>query len=290
MYRKQVTVTPGCVGRDFFYHPFNRRVDPNWAKELAANIESVTMSRPDLEFLSIDGKLYILDGQHTITAISNHLDSSRKFDAKIFEADDIDDVHEYLAAKHKGKVWRTADSLYIHKDKSLWPAAAARKGIELSFAVTNRKGFTYSGLINARIAASNTIERGAVIRTDKGRSAVQLLQTWTTQDAPMVERTMDAVAWWLPLATAALAHRNIALFQAEVLGLAIAIFERNSPESLRVTPENFTSDDGLLGLRGVMAFQVLVPRLLHALNYRKQRHLLSLFGETGRFMQKGATP
>ena len=283
MIRRQFTVRPGCIGRDFFYHPSNRRVDLNWAKELAKNMESVTMTRPDLEFIEIDGCLYILHGQHTITAISRFLDTSRKFDAKVFEAGDIEDIHEYLSAKHKGKIWRATDSLFIHKDKSMWPAIAARKGIDLSFAVTCRKGISYMALVTARLAANAMLRKQSASRLDGRTREIQVqLDLWTSADTMMIERTMDAAAWWMPLAKAAMEHRNITLFSSDILGIAIVIFETNTREALQITPSLFTADDGLMGLRGVMSMSLIVPRLLHALNYRKQKHLVSFFGENGR--------
>lgn len=282
MIRKTVTVGPGCLGVDFFLHPENRKIDKSHVKLLASSMDSVSMTRPDIELLQIKGKLYILDGQHTITALSEGLFETRKFDAKIFDEDEIQDVPDYLAAKHKGKIWRRHDDFFITRGKSLWPKMAEARGLDIKHGMTSKLTFTWGTLLDAVAASDHMRKAGRAVRiggTDARKITAPL---WLEATKEKVSESLDCAAWWISMNKAVWEKRRISMLGTEIAAIGFYIYKKYPTEAPLIHPETFAADDRLTLCRGSSAYAIVLPNLMHALNYRKQSNILDIFGVTGR--------
>jgi len=285
-----VTVRQGELGRTFKLFENNREIHRPHARKLAKIMDEVSESGV-LDLMRNGSGYYVIDGQHRVFAVSELMSTPVKFYAVVRDADDVEDITKLLIGRHQGKAWQSADSLFITRGGSPWVTVAEDVGFEASFKKTDRRGFSWTALLRARIVADAIHRIRGTAVSAAGASMQSLIKIWLEADPEIIQNTIAAVQWWAPVAqhwtlgptvpaSRALPARGLFGFLA--MAIAIAIFETNNHSLLQTAQQRAMRDASLRFVATNVPLPSIALQIIRALNFRAQTQIVDLYLVTGR--------
>ena len=288
--QKMIEVSRGDLGVKFHTidgldAAYNRPVNQARVKEYGKNVGALGISHVTL-VQAAPGSYYIVDGQHRIAAISQYGNGHPVFmPATIYTVKEIGDagrsVSQFISDLNKGRPFSTSDRLAVFSQDSQWPFIFAQHGIEIAHGY-GRGRLTWASVLRGSLMAQDCIERSRLTMTKDGTpETIEAL--WANGDREQIEAAARAMAWWLPVATAATSQKVYTFFSAPALTLAMVAYHENRdrPAALAGTLSSVSHDPFLAAVKGTANVAAMIA-ILRSCNYKRTTNRLTVFGVDGR--------
>lgn len=292
-----ITVNPGDFETRFFCleglgGACNREINEDYVRRLGRSWNTVKTSRVEV-VLRPDGNYWIIDGQHRISAASRREEATR-FKAACWPsvralvdylAHQRLSLAQYVEAEGASRTFKSGDKLHNSQLESPWVEPFKAVGLSPSYK-GKRRGLTWNGVLNARINVDRSIAEqrfvdGRVLQPER-------LEMWRSCPDEVLERTADAYRLWSPFVRRAQKARALRFLTKPTLLTAwLLIYEVGTPSDLvpgvisRI--EEATDDDlRALAFECSGGLREAVLHILKMANHKRTRHILSVFGQSGR--------
>ncbi len=283
-----VTVSPGDFGTKYLMienldGAHNRLVNRAEVREIGRDLSAILETTL---YLIVDGdKWYILDGQHRIAAISEYALAPIEMMACVYTLEQVrrrGGVIKMLKDLNKGRHHNGADKLCILQQNSPWVPIFAEFGLDPAFD-KGRTHLTWNNVMSAVAVMNRSIEASSFTRSGDFSSHEEEFKSYSDDDIRTVARDLRR---WVKIADAVKTERKItSLYGYRPMGIyLLACLENHgSPamSGLETRILNYPELRKLVNLAG-SASEELFKEMLRAFNYKQTKHVITVFGKTGR--------
>ncbi len=263
----------------------NRPLNPRKLKSIASNWEDA--SKDTITLIRTEHGYLIADGQHRIAAASLHFRRPVNLNAMVWERDEIRDFADFITAFNRGTPFTTANLLEVYRDRSQWPALAAREELPVVNQRYRSSHYSWTAIMRGLANADAWRDKNGFANETHDKEALTR-EYWLAYPEEGIREVVAALKWWYPLAEAAYRslYRTGMLFSDVAVATAITLYRKyhNQPRKLQLMQERFLASNQMSVLRTMDQKQVrwFVRGILAGMNYRVSKDFVELYGETGK--------
>lgn len=286
-----VTVAPGDFRRRYLEleghdGACNRPIDAARVRLYGQSLESICTTT--IALLDVNGRMFILDGQHRLAAISAHATAPMRIAARILTREDVARVApslaDYMKVLGAQKPMGVGGRLSVFRSQSPWVEHAPRALADSMTFNPSKTRISWLSLLGAVIGAERSHKKGYFVSFSATNvDAAEVFNVWLRAPESAVREVFECVEPWIRVAERArLMHKVRFLASATCLQTWILIAKINADSpAMRTLPERlleFPALPSILRARDAETANALVE----ALNYkRKQENRVSLVRDIG---------